>query len=80
MGSVAFRKKESVMPAEKNNPAGAPITACHVDHGCTVVSCAVCLAEIPSDVALSFEGPDYVQHFCGLSCLDVWKQKPPENK
>ncbi len=68
------------MATEKSNPAGAPITACHIDHGCAVVACTVCLAEIPSDVALSFEGPDYVQHFCGLSCLDVWKQKPAEDK
>ncbi len=68
------------MSAEKNNPAGAPITSCDLDHGCTVVSCAVCLTEIPPDVALTFEGPDYVQHFCGLDCLEMWKHKHTGNK
>jgi hypothetical protein len=68
------------MPTEKNNPGGAPISACDLDHGCAVVACVACLTEIPSDVALSFEGPDYVHHFCGLDCLEVWKRKSPEHK
>ena len=65
------------MQAEKSNPSGAPISSCDLDQGCTVVACAACLIEIPADVALSFEGPDYVQHFCGLDCLEIWKKKPP---
>lgn len=59
----------------KLNSAGAPIAACDLEHGCVTVACAACLVEIPSDVALSFEGPDYVHHFCGLDCLGVWKKK-----
>jgi len=66
------------MQSEKMNPAGAPIVACDLEHGCTLVACAACLTEIPADVALSFEGPDYVQHFCGLDCLAIWKEKKPE--
>lgn len=63
------------MKDEKTNPTGAPIASCDVEHRCATVSCSVCLKEIPSDVALSHEGPDYVQHFCGLDCLEAWKQK-----
>ena len=63
------------MQTEKKNPSGAPITACDDEHGCTVVTCAACMSEIPSDVALSHEGPDYVQYFCGLDCLDLWQRK-----
>ena len=68
------------MQSEKNNPSGAPITSCDLDPGCPVVSCAACLIEIPSDVALTFDGQDYIQHFCGLDCLDVWKQKQAGKK
>lgn len=63
------------MAAEKNNPSGAPIASCDDDHSCKVLSCSACLNEIPSDIALSFEGPDYVQHFCGLDCLEIWKRQ-----
>lgn len=68
------------MKAEKNNPGGAPIASCDLDKGCTAIACEACLVEIPPDVALSFEGPDYVHHFCGLDCLAKWKQKHAENK
>ena len=68
------------MTTEKSNPSGAPITVCDLDHGCTPVACAACLVEIPGDVALSFEGPDYVQHFCGLECMDVWKKQQEKQK
>ena len=63
------------MKDEKTNPSGAPIAACDVEHRCALVSCSICLTEIPSDVALSHEGPDYVQHFCGLDCMEAWKRK-----
>ena len=63
------------MQAEKNNPSGAPIESCDLDPGCPVVSCTACLVEIPPDVALTFDGQDYIQHFCGLDCLDAWKAK-----
>ena len=63
------------MKEEKTNPSGAPIAACDLEHRCAPVACTICLTEIPSDVALSYEGPDYVQHFCGLDCMEAWKQK-----
>ncbi|HJX16863.1 MAG TPA: AF1514 family protein [Acidiferrobacterales bacterium] len=37
-----------------------------------VVACDVCLKEIPRSVARSFEGSDYVHHFCGQGCYDQW--------
>ena len=63
------------MANEKSAPTGAPITSCDETSGCRVVACSTCLAEIPADVALSAEGPDYVQHFCRLDCLGQWQDK-----
>lgn len=57
------------------NPSGAQILPCDEDEACEVVSCSVCLAEVPVSVAESFEGPDYVQHFCGLDCLEQWRKQ-----
>ncbi len=39
-----------------------------------VLSCEICLSEIPASVAHSLEGPDYVHHFCGLECYERWQQ------
>jgi hypothetical protein len=55
------------------NPSGAPISTCDDDEVCEVLSCSVCLAEVPASVAQSFEGHDYVHHFCGLNCLEQWR-------
>jgi hypothetical protein len=38
------------------------------------VACAVCLKEIPKSEAGSAEGTDYLLHFCGLDCYDLWQQ------
>lgn len=38
----------------------------------TPIECDNCHTEIPASVALSFEGADYIYHFCGRQCLDVW--------
>jgi hypothetical protein len=40
-----------------------------------VVACEVCLAEIPLSVAISQEGNEYTQHFCGIECYSLWKEK-----
>ncbi len=42
------------------------------------VTCAVCLKEIPASVAMSQEGDEYTQHFCGLECYSKWKQQRAE--
>jgi hypothetical protein len=38
-----------------------------------VVSCEVCLKEIPRSVAQKRESEDYVLYFCGLDCYEKWK-------
>lgn len=58
-----------------HNPAGAPINACKSEEACEIVSCELCLAEIPASAVESFEGTDYVHHFCGLDCLGKWQAK-----
>ena len=68
------------MTTHRVNPSGAPITSCDEEMGCQAVSCEVCLVEIPPDLAYSHEGPDYVHHFCGLNCLDLWKAKAEKEK
>ena len=62
------------------NPSGAPISTCFSDEVCEVLSCEVCLIEVPSDISASFEGPDYVHHFCGLDCLDKWRMQGKKSK
>ncbi|VAW83300.1 hypothetical protein MNBD_GAMMA16-410 [hydrothermal vent metagenome] len=38
-----------------------------------LLSCDVCLNEIPASVAQSLEGSDYVHHFCGADCFALWQ-------
>lgn len=40
-----------------------------------LVSCSVCLKEIPKSVAETQEGLDYVHHFCGLPCYETWRNQ-----
>lgn len=56
-------------------PAGAPVAQCSDESGCTVVSCAVCLKEVPADAIKVTDAQDYVLHFCGLKCLDAWRRQ-----
>jgi hypothetical protein len=49
--------------------------------GPTIVSCEVCLKEVPITEATVSEATDYVVHFCGLECYEKWKNqggKPKE--
>ncbi len=36
------------------------------------VACSICLKEIPESVAMSSEGDEYTQHFCGIECYEKW--------
>jgi hypothetical protein len=67
-------KLERVMDTLHRSPAGAVIAACDVDDGCNKLSCAVCLKEVPADAVKSADAQDYVYHFCGLECFDVWQK------
>lgn len=40
-----------------------------------VVACDVCAKEIPRSAAQTFEGSDYVRHFCGQTCLTRWREE-----
>ncbi|HEC20851.1 MAG TPA: DUF3330 domain-containing protein [Gammaproteobacteria bacterium] len=39
------------------------------------LACNVCLAEIPESVAMSSEGDEYTQHFCGIECYNRWREE-----
>lgn len=52
---------------------GAHIASCASDNVCEVLQCEMCMKEVPASVAQSFEGIDYVHHFCGLECLGLWR-------
>lgn len=38
----------------------------------TCLVCDKCGTSIPASAAISFEGSDYVRHFCGDDCLFDW--------
>lgn len=38
----------------------------------TALVCSRCGAPIPASAAVTFEGSDYVRHFCGSDCLADW--------
>ncbi len=65
------------MEATKNlNPNGAEILPCVDDEVCEITTCSVCATEIPPGAALNEESADYIQHFCGLDCLQIWQKQP----
>lgn len=39
------------------------------------IACTTCQLEVPETAAHTFEGEDYVQHFCGLDCMVTWKKE-----
>jgi hypothetical protein len=63
------------MDTQHRNPAGAPVAQCTDEDSCTVVSCEVCLKEVPADSVKLTDAQDYVHHFCGLDCLEIWQKQ-----
>ncbi|MDO9467184.1 MAG: DUF3330 domain-containing protein [Thiobacillus sp.] len=63
------------MDTPPRSGSGAPVAQCADEDACTVVSCAVCLKEIPADAARLNDAQDYVHHFCGLDCLEAWRKQ-----
>ena len=57
------------------NPNGGEILPCVDDAACEITSCQTCMKEVPISATLSEEGADYLHHFCGLDCLEVWRRK-----
>ena len=64
----------------KYSPAGAPVRSCESDHECTLLTCDFCLKELPPNNGIREEGKDYVAHFCGLDCLDAWRNRHTHDK
>ncbi|MGC2166531.1 MAG: DUF3330 domain-containing protein [Gallionella sp.] len=40
-----------------------------------LVSCKVCLTEVPQSEASVPEAEGYVSYFCGLECYALWKKQ-----
>lgn len=40
-----------------------------------LVSCEMCLKEVPRSEAAVPEATDYVLYFCGLACYQQWKEQ-----
>lgn len=56
-------------------PAGAKVAQCADEDACMVTRCEVCLKEVPPDAIDVADAQDYVHHFCGLECLDIWRRQ-----
>jgi hypothetical protein len=56
-------------------PSGALVAQCSDEDNCTVLSCEVCLKEIPADSVKLADAQEYIHHFCGLDCLSVWQKR-----
>ncbi|HWR76144.1 MAG TPA: DUF3330 domain-containing protein [Thiobacillus sp.] len=63
------------MDKQHRSPAGARVAQCSDEDSCTVVSCEVCLKEVPADAVKVTDAQDYVHHFCGLDCLEAWQKQ-----
>ena len=63
------------MDTRHRTQAGAPLAQCADEDSCTVVSCEVCLKEIPADSIKITDAQDYVHYFCGLECLEIWQRQ-----
>lgn len=44
------------------------------------VACHVCRSEIPLSTALTPEGEQYVEHYCGLDCYETWFHRRCEDE
>lgn len=40
-----------------------------------LIDCEICLREIPVSELKSEEAVDYITHYCGLECYEIWKQQ-----
>lgn len=47
--------------------------------GQDLVSCEVCLKEVPRSEAAVPEAADYVAYFCGLACYQQWQAQQAQD-
>lgn len=45
-----------------------------------LISCEICLKEVPGSDVKSVELNDYVVHFCGLECYDKWQHQEKDKQ
>jgi hypothetical protein len=64
-----------MVDTEHRNPAGGLVAQCSDESACTVFSCAVCLKEVPADSIKITDAQNYVLHFCGLHCFEIWQKQ-----
>lgn len=38
-----------------------------------LIACEICLTEIPGTVSGNAEADEYVVHYCGLECYELWR-------
>jgi hypothetical protein len=43
-----------------------------------LLTCEICLKEIPLSAAVSAEGVEYVLYLCGAECYDEWHSQATE--
>lgn len=63
------------METENRAPGGGRVAQCSDQESCAPVSCEVCLKEVPADAVNLTDAQDYVHHFCGLDCLELWQKQ-----
>ena len=44
----------------------------------STLECVHCAERIPASAAVTFEGLDYLRHFCGAGCLAIWCEENQE--
>ncbi|MFV1984725.1 MAG: DUF3330 domain-containing protein [Thiohalomonadales bacterium] len=45
-----------------------------------LISCDICMKEVPCGECKVSEVDDYVMHFCGLECYDKWHKQADKEK
>jgi hypothetical protein len=45
-----------------------------------LVSCEICLTQVPASEAQSAEAADYVANFCGVECYQKWREQQKSAK
>ncbi len=63
------------MTSHNRTPEGTPVAQCSDEPTCTVLTCEVCMKEIPADAIKVADAQDYVHHFCGLECFETWQKQ-----
>ncbi|HEU4620819.1 MAG TPA: DUF3330 domain-containing protein [Burkholderiaceae bacterium] len=62
-------------------PPRAAIEDSAVEEAHPATSCEECLRRIPQDARTGRDLEEYVRHFCGDECYEIWRaRKPPSDR